>query len=58
VGLKAYIVKVDTFAGTIDIEVRATGKQDARRKALRFLTPTYRASAGQVIPIKGKGRYA
>jgi hypothetical protein len=58
-GLKAYIVKVTVRDSlTIDVEVRATGKQDARRKALQHLTPTWHASAGQVTLIKGKGRYA
>lgn len=57
-GLKAYIVKV-TVRGelTVSHEVRATGKQNARVKALRAFPPTYQANAGEVILIKGKGRY-
>lgn len=58
-GLKAYIVKV-TVRGdlVIEHEVRATGKQNARVKALQHFPRTYQADAGEVRLIKGKGRYA
>lgn len=57
-GLKAYIVKVSIRdITTIDVEVRATGRQNARQKALYHLPASYQASAGEVTLIKGKGRY-
>lgn len=50
--MKAYTVKVMTFAGVIEVEVKASGRKHARRVATRILPPIYQAVALSAAPSK------